>query len=103
MFNKGENTQHNETDNYFDINGPGVYLESNTVGTTNQLDLHVLMDVHERRAKDSNNDDLRIKVTSLTLNKWINIIIRGKHDTLDVFIGGILVKRQKFTEVLKQN
>ena len=105
VFNKGENTQHNPSDSYFDINGPGVYLKSTTDGTTNtkQLDLHVLMDVHERRAKDSSNEDLRIKVTSLTLNKWINIIIRGKHDTLDIFIGGILVKRQKFMEVLKQN
>jgi len=101
VFNKGEITQHNSSDSYFDINGPGVYLESTTNGTSKQLDLHVLMDVHERRSKS--NDDLQIKVTSLTLNKWINIIIRGKHDTLDVFIGGILVKRQKFTEVLKQN
>lgn len=102
VFNKGEITQHdNTTSNYFDINGPGVYLKSTTAGTTNQLDLHVLMDVHDRRSKD--NSDLQMDITSLSLNKWINIIIRGKHDTIDLFIGGILVKRQKFSEVLKQN
>ncbi len=108
VFNKGEITQHdNTTSNFFDINGPGVYLKSttnpttSTAGTTNQLDLHVLMDVHDRRSKD--NSDLQMDITSLSLNKWINIIIRGKHDTIDLFIGGILVKRQKFSEVLKQN
>tara|TARA_B100000886_G_scaffold339774_1_gene306285 strand:- start:2448 stop:3338 length:891 start_codon:yes stop_codon:yes gene_type:complete len=108
VFNKGEITQHDNTSsNYFDINGPGVYLKSttnpttSTAGTTNQLDLHVLMDVHDRRSKD--NSDLQMDITSLSLNKWINIIIRGKHDTIDLFIGGILVKRQKFSEVLKQN
>ena len=44
-----------------------------------------------------------MEITSLSLNKWINIIIRGKHDTIDLFVGGVLVKRQKFMEVLKQN
>ena len=108
VFNKGEITQHdNTTSNFFDINGPGVYLKSttnpstSTAGTTNQLDLYVLMDVHDRRSKD--NSELQMDITSLSLNKWINIIIRGKHDTIDLFIGGILVKRQKFSEVLKQN
>jgi len=102
VFNKGENTQNTGT-NYFDINGPGVYLKKTQAGagTTNQLDLQVLMDVHDSPAKD--NTDLQIDITSLTVNKWINIIIRGKHDTIDIFIGGILVKRQKFSRVLKQN
>ena len=102
VFHKGEITQHNSA-SYFDINGPGMYLKTTNNSGTSQLDLHVLMDVHDRPAKSADHDDLKMEITSLSLNKWINIIIRGKHDTIDLFVGGVLVKRQKFMEVLKQN
>ena len=44
-----------------------------------------------------------IQVNDIPINKWVNVIIRCEHNTLDVYINGTIIKSHHLNGVPKQN
>ena len=74
----------------FPNNAPGLYIAPNT----NKL--LIIMNTF-------NDINDQITVSDIPLNKWLNIVIRVKNTTLDVYINGTIVKRHNLIGVPKQN
>jgi len=71
-------------------NAPGLYIEpfsNNLVLIMNTFDVI----------------DQKIIIENIPLNKWINIIIRCKNTSLDVYINGLIAKSLQLEGVPKQN
>lgn len=71
-------------------NGPGLYI------TPNKNDLLVIMNTFEEI-------DEHIIVPDIPLNKWLNVMIRCKNKTIDVYINGRIAVRHKSNGVPFQN
>jgi hypothetical protein len=71
-------------------NAPGLYINS----STNSLQIN--MDTY-----NSNSD--QIIVPNIPRNKWINVIIRCKNTTVDVYINGLIAQSYQLSGVPKQN
>lgn len=71
-------------------NAPGLYLApgSNT--------LVLVMNTFD-------SIDEEIEIENLPLNKWVNVIIRVKDKTIDLFTNGIITKTKQFTSPPRQN
>lgn len=89
IFHKG-NDDIAENGLNFPNNGPGLYIAPNTNA------LVVIMNTF-------NVINEEIIISDIPLNKWINVIIRCKDTTLDVYINGIVTKSVKLMGVPKQN
>lgn len=74
----------------FPNNGPGLYIAPNT------NDLVVIMNTF-------NVINEEITISDIPLNKWINVVIRCKNTTIDVYINGMVTKSVKLLGVPKQN
>lgn len=74
----------------FPNNGPGLYIAPNT------NELVVIMNTF-------NVINEEITVSDIPLNKWINVILRCKNTTFDVYINGVVTKSVKLLGVPKQN
>jgi hypothetical protein len=74
----------------FPNNAPGLYLSPNS------NELTVVMNTF-----DVINQE--ITISDIPLNKWINVIIRCKNTTLDVYINGTITKSTTLLGVPKQN
>lgn len=72
-------------------NAPGLYISDGT-----QNFLRVYMDT----IRDNNN---YIDIDNIPLKKWFHIALRLQNNILDVYINGVISKRQKFADVPKQN
>jgi hypothetical protein len=72
------------------INAPGLFLDS----TTNSL--IVVMNTFE-------SIDEMVRIDSVPLNKWINVVIRVRGLQLDVYINGLVVKSKTLESVPRQN
>uniref|UniRef100_A0A6C0KVU4 LamG-like jellyroll fold domain-containing protein n=1 Tax=viral metagenome TaxID=1070528 RepID=A0A6C0KVU4_9ZZZZ len=92
IFHKGNNdfTNSQELGLNFPNNAPGLYLSPNS------NELTVVMNTF-----DVINQE--IKIPDIPLNKWVNIMIRCKNTTLDVYINGTITKSTKLIGVPKQN
>ena len=73
-------------------NAPGVYLKYEN----NQCNMYVVMNTYS-------NMNEHIKVSDLSLHKWIYLVIRVDGKYLDIYINGTLAKRHVFNDVPKQN
>lgn len=101
IFSKGKSNNNDE----FEMNSPGIYLfddtQSQSVSDTNTLSFVVeLFDI------SSNNDNKKyeiINIPNIPLQKWVHIVIRVQSKTLDIYINGMLTKRENFNSVIKQN
>lgn len=71
-------------------NGPGLYI------TPNKNDLLVIMNTFEEI-------DEKIIIPDIPLNKWINVIVRCKNKTIDVYINGRIAVRHQSNGVPFQN
>ena len=80
-------------------NGPGLYLKYNT--SKNQYTLLVIMDSISTPGINSNKNQATI--LSIPTNKWVNVIIRCKGSTIDVYINGTITKSVELTGIPKQN
>jgi hypothetical protein len=89
IFHKG-NDNIGEYGLNFPNNGPGLYIAPNT----NKL--VVVMSTF-----DVINEE--ITISDIPLNKWINVILRCRNTTLDVYINGVVTKSVKLIGVPKQN
>jgi hypothetical protein len=74
----------------FPNNAPGLYL------APNRNELIVMMNTY-------NVINEEIVIPDIPLNKWINIIIRCKNTTLDVYANGTIVRSVNLIGVPKQN
>jgi hypothetical protein len=74
----------------FPNNAPGLYLAPNT------NNLIVMMNTF-------NVINEEITISDIPLNKWVNVIIRCKNNTLDVYVNGVIIKSHKLHGVPKQN
>jgi hypothetical protein len=89
--NAGLNNQEEQSlGRNFPNNAPGLYLapEKNT--------LVVMMNTY----KEINE---QVEVPDIPLNKWVNIIVRCKNTTLDVYINGTIARSIQLMGVPKQN
>lgn len=72
------------------INAPGLFLDPSTNS------LIIVMNTFE-------TIDETVRVDSIPLNKWINVIIRVRGLNLDVYFNGLVVKSVKLESVPRQN
>lgn len=90
IFSKGNADIVPETGLNFPNNAPGLYIEPNTNALT------VIMNTY-------NNINEQVTIRDIPLNKWVNVIIRCKNTTLDIYINGTITKSLQLTGVPKQN
>jgi hypothetical protein len=74
----------------FPNNAPGLYLAPNTNA------LVVMMNTF-------NVINEEIIINDIPINNWVNVVIRCKNDTLDIYINGSIVKSHELHGVPKQN
>lgn len=88
---KNPNANDSETQGLnFPNNAPGLYLAPNT------NDLVVMMNTF-------NVINEEIIINDVPINKWVNIIIRCKNNTIDVYVNGSIIKSHYLHGVPKQN
>jgi hypothetical protein len=87
---------------YFETNGlnqpnnaPGLYITPD-LNHTKSKSLTLIMNTY-----DVINE--KIIIDDITLNKWVNVIIRVENKTLDVYINGIITNSHNLKNVPKQN
>ena len=91
IFSKGDNANmSNDNGRMSPNNAPGLYI----VPETN--DLVVVMNTFE-------TIDEELRIQSVPMNKWINVIIRVKGMNVDVYVNGALVRRKVLESVPRQN
>tara|TARA_B110000285_G_scaffold41791_1_gene46018 strand:- start:462 stop:1433 length:972 start_codon:yes stop_codon:yes gene_type:complete len=104
--NVGEKHQHifHKGVNEFDSNGiakinnaPGLYIKNLSTGnSTNTATLKLIM------STTSNNTDF-IEIDDIPLKHWVNIVVRMKNTTLDVYVNGTVAGRLNLQQVPLQN
>lgn len=100
IFNKGDNI-YTISDDYMNNNGPGLYLNVTDGGNNNiEADLHVLVDLFNNNSASTATP---IVIKNLTFDKWVCIVLRAQSKTFDVFINGILIHREIFSDIIRQN
>jgi hypothetical protein len=90
VFSKGNANVVPETGLNFPNNAPGLYIMPNTNA------FKVIMNTY-------NDINEEVIINDIPLNKWINVIIRCKNTTLDVYINGTITKSMELSGVPKQN
>jgi len=92
IFHKGNANFSDSSSNglNFPNNAPGLYISPNT------NELTVVMNTYDVITEE-------ILVPDIPLNKWLNVIIRCRNTTMDVYINGFVVKSAELTGVPKQN
>jgi len=90
IFHKGNDDIDTSTGLNFPNNAPGLYISPNT------NNLVVIMNTY-----DVINEE--ITISDIPLNKWVNVIIRCRNTTLDVYINGTITKSIQLMGVPKQN
>ena len=115
IFHKGNIGTGTHNGIYNPNNAPGVYLYTGKRSITThskddnalihnypQLGMLVRMNIFHNNENLKYYDD--IYVDGIPIKKWINVVIRTtSQNIVDVYINGILTKRHKLTNVVKQN
>jgi hypothetical protein len=89
------------TNNLYNFNNaPGLYLSNNTNS------MYVVMDTYNvpsgyYSVNDPSSNSLVIP--DIPLNKWVNIIIICKNNSLNVYVNGLITKSEDLDGVPKQN
>ena len=90
IFSKGSSPPAN---GYATINAPGLYMDTTK---QSQNDLIVCMDSFSLPSE-------KITVSNVPRNKWVNVIIRCKNTTVDVYMNGLIAQSFQLRGVPKQN
>jgi len=90
VFSKGNSNIVPETGLNFPNNAPGLYIMPNT--NAFKVIMNTFNDINEE-----------VVINDIPLNKWVNVIIRCKNTTLDVYINGTITKSMELSGVPKQN
>jgi predicted secreted protein len=89
IFHKGNDSTNDVGLNYPN-NAPGLYISPNT------NELTVIMNTY-----DVINEE--VTVPNIPIGKWVNVIIRCKNNTMDIYINGTATKSVRLIGVPKQN
>jgi hypothetical protein len=95
IFHKGNDTMDSNGLNTPN-NAPGLYISPNTNA------LVVMMNTFNNDTSATGIIE-EIDIPDIPLNKWVNVIIRCKNTTLDVYINGVITKSTTLLGVPKQN
>lgn len=90
IFSKGNNIDVQNNGLNFPNNAPGMYIYPNT------NDLLILMNTYETINQE-------ITINDIPIGKWVNVILRCRNKTLDVYINGTITKSVNLNGVPKQN
>lgn len=90
IFSKGNNLEVTKNGLYFPNNAPGMYISPNT------NNLFILMNTYD-------NIQEEITINNIPIGKWVNVILRCRNKTLDVYINGTITKSINLNGVPKQN
>ena len=94
IFSKGNNAVTTSTSDTkglnFPNNAPGMYIYPNT------NDLLIVMNTYETINQE-------ITINDIPIGKWVNVILRCRNKTLDVYINGTITKSVNLNGVPKQN
>jgi hypothetical protein len=93
IFSKGNNTMTSTVDSKglnFPNNAPGMYIYPNT------NDLLIIMNTYETINQE-------ITISDIPIGKWVNVLLRCRNKTLDVYINGTITKSINLNGVPKQN
>lgn len=91
IFHKGDSpVKVGEDGIIYPNNGPGVYLAPNT------NNLYVIMSTY-------NDYKEEVMIPGIPLQKWVNVIIRVKNKTMDVYVNGVITQSIVLNGVPKQN
>lgn len=107
IFSKGKpidgthTTKKTRLNQYFLNNGPGLYLYDMERQTSMTNSLSIVMNVFNHKRKESPFDV--ITIPNIPMQKWVHIVIVGHNDTLDVYVNGIIKRREKYDNVMNQN
>ena len=99
IFHKG-NVNPSPDDNglNFPNNAPGLYIAPTT--TQNSTELHNNLVVIMNTYSTINEE---VTINDVPLNKWVNVIIRCRNKSLDIYINGTITKSTELMGVPKQN
>jgi len=91
VFSKGDAPTTTTKDGIIVLNNaPGLYIAPNTNA------LHIIMNTY-------NNVNETVDIPDIPLNKWMNVMIRCKNTTLDIYINGVITQSVILNGVPKQN
>lgn len=91
IFHKGDSpVKAGEDGIIYPNNGPGLYLAPNT------NNLYVIMSTY-------NDYKEEVMVPGIPLQKWVNIIVRVKNKTMDIYVNGVITQSILLNGVPKQN
>ena len=95
IFHKGDDTMNYDDDTIgaglsYPNNAPGLYL------APYKNDLIVVVNTFQNVIE-------KVVIQNITLNKWINVIIRCENKTLDVYINGSIARRHVLSGLPRQN
>lgn len=95
IFHKGDDTMNYDDDTIgaglsYPNNAPGLYL------APYKNDLIVVINTFQNVIE-------KVVIQNITLNKWINVIIRCENKTLDVYINGSIARRHILSGLPRQN
>jgi hypothetical protein len=91
VFHKGDDPSHIAADGkVYPNNAPGLYIAPNTNALA--INMNTYNDINQE-----------VLIPDIPLNKWVNVIIRCKNTTLDVYINGVITQSIILVGVPKQN
>ena len=91
IFHKGDSpVKVGEDGIIYPNNGPGLYLAPNT------NNLYVIMSTY-------NDYKEEVMVPGIPLQKWVNVIVRVKNKTMDIYVNGVITQSITLNGVPKQN
>ena len=90
VFHKGDDPTRLNNGKVFPNNAPGLYI------APNKNELLVIMNTY-------NDMNQEVAIPDVPLNKWVNVVIRCKNTTLDIYINGVIAQSVILTGVPKQN
>jgi hypothetical protein len=67
--------------------------------------MYLVMDTYTLPSGYSNNENVsnNLEIPDIPLNKWVNIIIICKNNTINVYVNGIITKSEDLEGIPKQN
>ena len=104
IFSKGKTIKESNVDGSWNIvpDAPGVYIYNSSFGD-NTNTIAIYMATYDNHGNSKSNTREIIYVENIPMQKWVNLIIRVQHNTIDIFINGVLTKRVNLSRVPKQN
>lgn len=86
-------------------NGPGMYVQSQDISgsTTNEYSMTVVMDHIDSDEQTKSNSRNKVVINNIPIQRWVHVAVRLQNTLLDVYVNGIISKRENMEFAPKQN